>query len=170
MKILDIQHRDVDGSVLWQDANIPNLLHQDGEEFLLRAVFTGGQVSSIIPTNYYLGLDNRIVVSATDTFSTITSEPAGFGYRRPAISSAGAFAVDLLNQHFIATSPVVVFSATTGSWGPVANLFLATSPDNSGVLISTAVLAASLTLTQGQSVTMRIGLTLVDTPSQGNVT
>lgn len=164
LKLIELQHLDVDGTVLSEQRHILNLLHLDGEEFLLRAAFTGGRVSDVIPDNYYLGLDNRITVAVGDTIDDITGEPISGGYERQEISSSGDFAINFEDSHFIATSPIVAFRATTGSWGPVSNLFLTTAEDDTGVLISTVVLAASVSLTAGQSVTMRVGLTLKDCP------
>lgn len=164
MKILEIQHWDSKGTLLWEDKNVLNLLHQDGEEYLLRAAFTGGRVSNVIPDNYYLGLDNRQAVTAADTMDDLIGEPSGGGYVRQEIASAGDFAINFENDHFVATSPIVAFRATTGSWGPVSNLFLTNMDDNTGYLISTAVLQSAIALNPGDAVTMRIGMKLRDCP------
>jgi hypothetical protein len=160
LKIIEIQHLDVDGHVLWQQRNIHNLLHLDGEEYLLRAAFLGGQTSTVIPENYYLGLDNRVIVGADQVMDDLVGEPNSGGYERQSISSSGDFAINFEDNHFIVTSPIVAFRATSGSWGPVQNLFLTTAADDSGYLISTAILESPVSLTLSQSVTMRIGLTL----------
>jgi hypothetical protein len=162
MKILEVSHHNKNGALLWHSSNIRNVLHQEGEEFILRAVFTGGQVSTIIPENYYLGLDNRTVVDVTDTLDNIFGEPAAGGYERQEVSSSGDFTVILEDDNFVASSPIVSFRATTATWGPVSNLFLADSADNSGRLISTATLASSITVSLGDNVTMRIGMQLRD--------
>jgi hypothetical protein len=162
MKILEISHLNKDGKILWQDTNILNLLHKEGEEFILRAVFTGGQVSTIIPENYYLGLDNRSIVDAEDSLDDLISEPLTGGYERQEISSSGDFAVILENNNFIASSPIVAFRATSGTWGPISNLFITDKADNSGSLISTATLSSAITVEIGNSVTMRIGMQLRD--------
>lgn len=162
MKILDIQKWDVDGALLWEDKNIKNLLHLEGEEFILRSVFTGGSISNIIPENYYLGLDNRMAVSVEDTMDDLIGEPAGGGYTRQSISSLNGFSVNLDSDHWQATSPIVAFNSTFSSWGPVSNLFLTDKIDNSGSLISTAILESPVAVEIGQQVTMRIGLLLKD--------
>lgn len=162
MKILEIRHCDAQGNILFEQENILNLLHLDGEEFLLRAAFTGGQVSSIIPENYYLGLDNRQSVSADNTMDDLIGEPSGSGYERQPISSNGDFNINLDASHYLATSPIVAFRATSGSWGPVSNLFLTDQDDNSGYLISTIVLESPISLSLGSSVTMRIGMRLME--------
>jgi hypothetical protein len=160
MKILELQHIDTHGNVISTQRNLLNLLHQEGEEFLLRAAFVGGRVSNVIPEFYYLGLDNRQVVADKDTIDDLIGEPLGGGYERQAISSDGDFAINLEQDHFLATSPIVAFRATTSSWGPVSNLFLTNTSDTSGSLISTVILASPISLNSGDSVTMRIGMQL----------
>lgn len=160
LKILEIKHFNAKGILLWEQKNIYNILHLDGEEFLLRAAFLGGRESTIIPDNYYLGLDNRQTVSVEDTLSDIIGEPSGGGYERQEVSSSGDFAINFESSHFLITSPIVAFRATTGSWGPITNLFLSDVTDSSGYLISTAPLDSAVSLEIGGSVTMRIGMTL----------
>jgi len=164
MKILHIQHWDVDGTLLWEDKNIRNLLHLEGEAFILRAAFAGGKNSVVIPENYYLGLDNRLSVDADNTMDDLIGEPTGGGYTRQAISSLNDFSINLDSEHYIATSPIVAFNAMSSAWGPVSNLFLTDAQDNSGSLISTAILDTAIAVEIGQQVTMRIGLLLKDCP------
>jgi hypothetical protein len=164
LKIIEVKHLDVNGSVLWEDNNIYNLMHQDGEEYILRAVFTGGRVSTIIPDSYYLGLDNRSLVEVDNTIDDLIGEPGSNGYERQEVNSSGDFAINFEADHFIATSPIVAFRATVGSWGPVSNLFLSDKSDNSGFLVSTATLGTAITVSVGESVTMRIGMTLRNCP------
>ena len=167
MKILDIQHRDAKGNLLWEDHNIHNLLHLDGEEFLLRATFQGGQDNTVIPEYYYLGMDNRLVVDSEDTMEDIIGEPAGSGYERQPVHSQTDFAINFEQNHFVATSPIVAFQATTGTWGPVSNLFISDTNDTSGYLIATAVLTTAIEVNSGDSVTARIGMQLRDCLTDG---
>lgn len=160
LKIIEIAHLNVLGEEIWSARNVFNLLHEEGEEFLLRAAFTGGPVSTVIPEEYYLGLDNRSTPLAADTMDDLVGEPTSNGYARQPISSSGDFSINFESNHFIATSPIVAFRATGGNWGPVSNLFLTTSDDNTGFLISTAPLTAPVTVNSGESITMRIGLQL----------
>lgn len=162
MKVLEIQHRDKNGNIVWQQNNIRNVLHLRGEEFLLRAAFTGGKVSNVIPENYYLGLDNRSDVVADNEMSDTSGEPAFSGYERQPVASAGDFTVSLESGHYQAISPIVAFVAVGGAWGPVQNLFLSDQSGSLGTLISTAVLDTPVTVTDGESVTMRIAMTLKD--------
>lgn len=164
LKIFDIKHFDSAGNLLWGNKNILNFLHQDGEEYLLRAAFTGGRVSTIIPDSYWLGLDNRSSPQVADQLSELVGEPTTSGYERQGVSSSGDFAINFEQSHYVATSPIVAFRATVGTWGPVSNLFLTDSEDNSGYLISTAALGTSIIIEPGDSVTMRIGMQLRDCP------
>lgn len=160
LKLIELKHFDAQGNLISQQNNLLNLLHQEGEEFLLRAAFSGGRISSIIPDFYYLGLDNRQAVAVGDTIDDLIGEPSAGGYQRQEISSSGDFAINFESDHFIATSPIVAFRSTTSSWGPVSNLFLTTESNNDGMLISTVVLQSPISLNSGDAVTMRIGLKL----------
>lgn len=153
-----------DGKIITQFKNIKNLLHASGENFILQACFFGGQTSSIIPDNYYLGLDNRENLDVSDTMVSLTGEPSGNGYSRQTISSAGSFVISYNSSHYIATSPIVSFQATGSSWGPVNNLFLTTATDNSGFLISSVLLPQPVTVAAGDVVTLRTAMSLKDCP------
>lgn len=155
-----IQLLDSSGNILWHDSNIKNMLHQEGEQFLLKAAFTGGAVSTVIPDNYYLGLDARSVVLAADTMDDVVGEPSTGGYARQTITSSGDFSVNFDGNHYSAQSPIVAFRSTTLAWGPVSNLFLTNKNDSSGYLISTAILSSPITLAVGDNVTMRISMRL----------
>lgn len=160
MQVIEICHLDEFGKILWKKENVLNLLHLDGEEFLLRAAFTGGRVSTIVPDNYFIGLDNRQNPSVSDTIDNLIGEPSFGGYQRQQVSSSGDFSINFENSHFVATSPIVAFRSTTGSWGPVSKLFITDKNDNSGYLISTANLDAPLLLDPGRQITVRIGMRL----------
>jgi len=160
LKIEEICHLDEYGKVLWKNNNINNIFHNQGEQFLLNICFNTS-AGIVVPSNYYLGLDNRATPALSDTLSNLSQEPTQFGYSRQLISSVNGFTVALNNSgNYQATGNVVVFNASGGSWGPIQNLFLATTVNNTGYLISTAALGQSKTLSSGQSITMRISLSL----------
>jgi hypothetical protein len=159
MKMLEIKHYSKDGDVIWEDHNILNLLHTDGEEFILQALFNGEP----IPVAYYLGLDNRSDLSVEDTMDSLTTEPAGSGYLRQPVLSSGEFTFAVTNAGYTqAQTPIVEFNASGGSWGPVANIFLSTEADSSGFLISSLTLSSPVTLNDGERVTVRMGLGMRD--------
>lgn len=162
MKIQEVQHLDSCGNIKWQAKNIRNILHLEGEQFLLQAAFVGGRDSNIIPEFYYLGLDNRLEVSAENTMENLISEPYGGGYERAELSSLNDFSINFQNNHYVATSPIVAFRSTVGDWGPVSNLFLTAEVSGEDKLISTAVLPSAIVLVTGDVVTMRITMQLRD--------
>lgn len=165
LKIVELEHRDKTGKLLTRMENIPNLLHREGEGFILRTAFAGRVPNYTIPDYYYLGLDNRALVVSTDLMAGLVGEPSALtGYLRQSINTAGAFSVAIDTDHYIANGPVVAFRASGGNWGPVRNLFLTDRDDNSGTLISTAVLETPLTVADGEYVTLRIALSLRDYP------
>ena len=139
---------------------VPNLLHNSGEEFLLRAAFTGGRSSTVVPDFYYLGLDNRQSVEPEDVMSDVVGEPGGGGYERRGVSSSGDFSVNFESDHYLATSPIVAFRSTVSDWGPVSNLFLMADDGSSQTLISTIVLPNPVVVETGRHITMRLGLSL----------
>lgn len=169
MKVEHIQHLR-NGEVIWENKNLNNILHSDGEEFILRAAFTGGSVSSVIPDSYYLGLDNRSVYDVDDTITSLIGEPTGNGYARQTLSSSGDLTVSQESGHFRATSKIVAFRAEGGSWGPVSNLFLTDLESDEGYLISTVSLSGDpdepifITVADGDQITLRLALTLRDYP------
>lgn len=162
MKVLEVSHVGAGGEVLWRRQGLRNTLHLNGEEFLLLALFTGGQDNAIIPANYFAGLDNRATRATTDTMSSLSNEPSSGGYDRQPLSSTGGFTVTSSGGHFRADTAVVTFRANGGSWGPVANIFLTTAFDDSGYLISTASLGSAVTVQAGNTLTVRLGLSLRD--------
>lgn len=166
IKIYEIEHVDAEGKVLWRATDLYNILHTEGEEFLLNAVFVGGNnPSTFIPDNYYFGLDNRSTIAAADTLASLDGEPSSNGYARAEVNSLNQFTVALVSGVNRADSPIVTFSAVGGSWGPVQNLFLSTSIDNTGTIIASVPLSQSLTLLPSTSVNMRMGLSLRDCPT-----
>lgn len=162
IEILDIRHLAANGTILWSDRHLKNMLHITGEEYVLKIAFTG----LTIPTYYYFGLDNRTSIAAQDTLNTVQyTEPSEHGYARIPVNSSTDFQVtEAMTGHNLATSPIVTFSASGGSWGPVRNVFLATSNDNTGALIASVRLATPRTLLAEETLSVRIGLGLKDCP------
>ncbi len=164
LKILEIEQIDCNGNLVWRDENLYNVLHTAGEQFILSAVFSGGVTNTVIPSNYYFGLDNRTSVSAADTMGSLSSEPSSNGYGRVAVSSSGTFSVALQGSNYRADGPIISFFASGGSWGPVKNLFLTNKSDNSGSLIASVALSQTVTLDAGGAINLRMGLSLKDCP------
>jgi len=166
LKITELNHFSKNGELINQYRDLPNLVHDEGEEFMLRAIFEGGRVeNSFIPNIYFFGLDNRSAITSEDTMETIAldaSEPSVNGYSRQGVGSTSNFQIELVGGIWEADSPIITFFASGGSWGPISNLFLTTSSDNSGFLISTVELSDTFTLTDGQLINMKMIISLKD--------
>lgn len=160
VEIQEIWCSSPDGELLWRRENLRNILHLEGEQFILLALFTGGQENAIIPANYFLGLDNRSALGRNDNMSSITGEPAVNGYSRQELSSVSGFTIETAGGNYRASTAVVTFRANGGDWGPIRNLFLTTAPDATGFLISTVNLGSEFSVTAGNTVSMRMAMTL----------
>ena len=160
MRILELKHYR-NNELISVTYDLPNMLHQGGEEFILSVAFSTANGFSI-PAAYYLGLDNRNTIQLTDTMASLQNEPTGNGYLRQPVSSASGFGIELVNSAYRATSVVVAFTASTGSFGPIQNLFLTDKLDNTGTLIATAPLDAPHTVAPGDTLSLRLGLSLQD--------
>lgn len=158
MKILELQHIR-NGKVIHEEKNILNTLHVGGELFLLSCCFDND--GSMPPENYYLGLDNRSAIATADLIDDLSDEPVGSGYLRQPVSSDGGFTTEIVNNIYRATGEIVTFSATGSGWGPVKNIFMSTS-ESGGILIASSPLSSTLTAVAGDSITMRMALTLRD--------
>jgi len=157
LKIIDIEHVRA-SKVLWAQKNIWNQLHLKGEEFLLNCCFNNN--GNYPPSEYYFGLDSRSSISQSDTIEDLEGEPTENGYTRQPRSSNGGFIVEPFNGNYRASSNIMTFTAAGGGWGPVKNIFIATSSDGSGVLLSTAALSQEINLIDGDSVNLRMALSL----------
>jgi hypothetical protein len=162
MKIEEIIHSDANGKELYKEENVYNILHGQGEETILSAIFAGGpNNNAYIPINYYLGLDNRSTISEGQTLASLVGEPSGNGYSRQPVSSTTGFTIINNGGVYQARSNVVIFAAVTGSWGPVVNIFLTNSSSGTtGKLYSTAVLSAPIVLSAGENVSARFSMAL----------
>lgn len=150
------------GILIYKNENLYNILHTQGEALILNALFKGGPTSnSYIPNNYYLGLDYRSSLVDTQTLADITGEPSANGYLRQPISSSTGFTINTGVNPVKATSNMVSFTATGGSWGPVKNLFLCNvSAGSSGSLISSIYMGSEITVAASTVVSMKFSMTL----------
>jgi hypothetical protein len=163
IKILEIEHVR-DGKVIWEQKNLYNVLHTLAEQFFLGILFS----NVAKPTTYYFGLDARTAITADDTMESVTDEPTVNGYLRQQASSSGAFNVQLVTvgdtSVYRAIGPIITFQASGGSWGPVNTLFMTDKSDYTGTLLSSVPLSQALTLNTGDSINMRMSLSLRDAP------
>lgn len=157
MKVIEVYHFDKKGHCLYKNTNINNILHGEGEEFILKVLFGGNS----IPSQYYLGLDSRSTLSRTDTVGSLSSlEPTTSGYIRQTVDANSFSFITNDSGNYQANSPVVLFRAVSGSWGPVRNIFLTDQAGYGGKLISSVPLGSNLIVQAGEIISMRIGLAL----------
>lgn len=157
LKIIEIQHLRNE-KIIWKECNVLNQLHSAGESFLLRCCFDND--GSYPPSQYYFGLDNRGLITVEDTLEDIVEEPSTLnGYSRQPVSSNGEFTIEIVNGVYRATSKIVSFSAGAGGWGPVKNIFM-TESSVGGTLISSAALSSQISLLEGDSINLRMALSL----------
>jgi hypothetical protein len=163
MTIKSFKLFDNNNFIKYEQYDIKNILHFEGEEYILKYVFMGTDL--VIPDKYYVGLDFRSSLSRNDTLSSIYLEPSSNNYRRQAIdnwsfsSSAG---------NWVAKSPPIVFSAVSTSgagWGPVRNIFLSTIEErcdsgNCKYLISSSRLDQNVTLSSGDKIVLEMSLAI----------
>jgi len=162
MTVLEINHIDKNGKILYKNSNLKNILHKEGEEYILKALFGG--ISLV--QKYYIGLDTRSVLDVNDGFFDIPSvESSGQGYSRQEVPNTN-FTVTMtsgINGRFQANSPIVIFRSTANNWS-ARNIFLATAlsgaTQGTRKLISSVPLGSNLVISEGELVTMRIGLAL----------
>jgi hypothetical protein len=130
-----------------------------GEEFVLGVLFAGVQ----IPDSYYLGLDSRQSISASDSISSLINgvEPIGNGYERKEIESDNFSISSAGPSSRRADSPVVLFTASGGSW-TVRNVFLSTGLGYGAgaVLVSTAPIGQEIEVASGETISMRMAMSL----------
>ena len=162
IKIEEIQLVSKDGKILWEAHDLLNMLHIEGEKYMLTVAFSD---KSIIPNNFYFGLDNRTKLAESDTMATIVGEPNSNGYVRVPVAGQGQMSIELVNtSYWVAKSPITIFNASDGVWGPVTNLFMTTASDSSGLLIASVPLTSTVTIQAGSSLNVRMGLGLRDCP------
>jgi len=143
-------------NIIFEQKNIKNIVHQQGEQYMLNALFKQGDIA----TSYWVGLDNRVTLGSSDTTTSITGEPLSqTSYKRQEIASWST--PFLSNGAYAVKSNAIVFDASLVGWGPVNNIFLTTAK-SSGILISSARLSQTVILTAGNSVIMDMSLSLTN--------
>ncbi|NIQ81577.1 MAG: hypothetical protein GTN93_26490 [Anaerolineae bacterium] len=147
------------GRVIWEKEITCNILHDEGEQFILQVVFSEEQSP---PTDYYIGLDNRASAAEADTLVDLVSEPSGNGYARQAVPSDNTgWTVSQDAGDYQAASTTETFTASGGTIGPVQQMFLCTvATGTAGKLIATAALTASRTLQDQDSLETDITIKL----------
>ena len=157
-----IRHRDLHDRLLWEMVDQHNLLHDEGEKFLLSASFATGESGyGPPPANLYLGLRSGSIAE-TDTLATIT-EVTGTGYARIAAATNGGFALSQgpqVSGDWQAKTGNLVFTAG-GTWAAATAAFLASvSSGTSGKLLSSVALSTTRSLVNGDTLTASMTLVM----------
>lgn len=167
LKIIEVEQIR-NGKILWSKKNLYNTLHSEGEEYFLEILFNNPGDGTLPPEYYYLGLDARPDIQVADTMSDLVDEPTANGYVRQLVSSkpdqSTGWELTTENNYTKAKCSIITFAAAGGDWGPVKNLFLTNQNDDDGVLIASVVLADEAYLEDGDSINLRMALTLRDSP------
>ncbi len=159
MKVLEIKHLSKNGELLHIEKDVKNILHYAGEELILKILFAGLSV----PEKYYIGLDSRTFLDPSVGIGSLFGfEPTDNAYERQQIQPDSFDVVTTNSGHRQANSPVILFKATGGAWGPVKNIFLTTNLGygTNNVLISSAPLSRNITVSDGETITMKMGMAL----------
>jgi len=156
LTILKIEHVGPDG-VIWHAENLTNILHAEGEEYILNAAFAD---TAVIPANFYFGCDNRLSLEREDTMADITGEPTVYGYTRQVVAYGEMIVEPDGSGYYGATSPILTFIASGGDWGPVGNLFLTTESGGGGALIASVPFSTEVTVTDGTSINVQMRIAL----------
>lgn len=136
-----------------------NSLADEGEESILESFFRGN--ASFTPAIFYVRLCNDTIVE-TDTLASILNEPSGNGYSTPSVerSTVGFPTKDTFGGNARITSKEVIFTASGGDIGPVTNLYLATTSNNTGKLIAFLALPLSRLILDGDSMIIQFEIIL----------
>lgn len=152
-----------DGELIWVDDLQLNILHDEGEQYILSAAFDTDLAGyGAPPANLYLGLDARATPAEGDTLASLSGEPTGGGYSRQAIPTTTGFTLTQPGAYYQATSTTESFGpATTGGMGTVTQRFLTTAASGTtGLLIATVALSASRTINEGDTLNTNLILGL----------
>lgn len=172
MKIDDFLILDKNNKVRYKQQNIKNTFHQQGEEYILNALFKGSE--NLVVNGYWIGLDTRQTINRTDTLASVIGEPViqGNNYFRQNVPFVNWQITDpnaSATTPYYAKSGPIIFSALNSGWNSVSNIFLSTTNETNcssasciGKLISTAALGTTVSVAAGESVVMEMSISLYD--------
>jgi len=143
----DIRCVDKSGKLKWEESGFNNLVDQ-GEMNFLDAYFRAQN----IPSAFYARLA-RDILEDTDTLLTVQNEPEGNGYAPQLIERniVGWPTLELHDGDYRVISKELSWTASGGDIGPINLLFLATTPDNTGLLIGYMALSVERTILDGDT-------------------
>lgn len=157
--IWNTQYRNSDGQIEWEELLAHNLLHDDGEEIILKAAFSEAYS---VPVNYYIGLDDHVTIDETDTLSSLSGEPAVGGYARQAVASDETdFTLTLDSGNWQAKTKTVTFTPSGVDYPATRNMhFGDQASGTAGKLIASVALSQSRTVLDGDSLDTNLTIKL----------
>ncbi len=130
----------------WTDT-VHNALTDEGEKNILDTYLRNLNV----PISFYIGLTSMSSIDESTTLLSLTNEVIAAEYSRQLVERSATgwpqLLIDTNDNNFQAISKVVSFEANT-SWSMVNKLFMSTTSDNSGLLISFGNLSTDRTLVE----------------------
>ena len=130
--------------------------HAEGLQWLLEAAFSEEQS---VPANFYIGLATDASLAETASLGDQT-EVSGTSYARQAVASSAVGFISAAtgtNDRKVTTAEVT-FTAG-GTWTGAVTAFLATTIDDSGVLIASTQLSETRTLLINNTLSFKFELT-----------
>lgn len=158
------------GQLIYRENKRPNLLHYEGEQYILSAAFNTA-LEFAVPPVLYIGIDSRNKLTPKDTLATVTkSEMKGASYSRIPIATGGGFIPSWEKALVVegkTDDPVFVLNATATftakgeDMGQVKNYFLATVAEGSnGLLLVSSSLRKPFDLDKGYKLTVGMSVSL----------
>lgn len=145
------EYAELVGDQPWTPNSFTDELEQDILDVYFRA--------ATAPTEFYIRLCNDTLAD-TDSLADVIGEPSGNGYTAQLIerSATGFPTLALDGGDYQLTSSTETFTASGGAIGPVTQAYLATTSNNTGLLLNYVALSQSRTLADGESLdaTIRI--------------
>ena len=134
-----------------------NILHNDGEEFISKLFTT----ATTIPTNLYIGLDDRSSLAESDALTTIAAtEPSTGSYARATVALASAVTAELDGGtgDWQFRTNVFNFAPSGANWGTLSNAFLTTqaSAQTGQFLLASRAFSAQRTINDGDDIDVSI--------------
>jgi len=148
---------DKNGNIRWQELGRINALVDEGEKSMLETYFR----SQNVPSTFYMRLCND-TLSETDTLADVQNEPSGNGYSPQEIerSTIGFPTLEINAGDWRTISKDITFTASGGDIGPVNTQYLATTSNNTGLLIAFVTLSITRTILNGDSAVTRFRIKL----------
>lgn len=143
------------GRVIWEQTR-RNDLTNAGERNILNTYFKNIEA----PTEFHVRL-SRNFIGLSDTLASVV-EPSGNGYAPLLVerSNVGFPTIELDEADYRIVSKIVTFTAVGGQIGPANFMFLATSSDNTGVLVAAVKLENERILEDGESLQIQFKVKL----------